>query len=106
MKSRYLVLAVASFYCPRASQRSLIQEPAEESRPPNIVLILVDDMGYTDIGAFGSEVADTQSGCPGICRRAADQFPFVAAVRTDPVDVDVRLGQSQGRHGIDVSATA
>ena len=24
---------------------------------PNIVLILVDDMGYTDIGAFGSEVA-------------------------------------------------
>jgi arylsulfatase len=25
--------------------------------PPNIVLILVDDMGYTDIGAFGSEIS-------------------------------------------------
>ena len=25
-------------------------------RPPNILLILVDDMGYTDIGAFGSEI--------------------------------------------------
>ena len=28
-------------------------EPAEQ---PNIVLIIVDDMGYTDIGAFGSEI--------------------------------------------------
>ena len=27
-----------------------------ESQPPNILLIVVDDMGYTDIGSFGSEI--------------------------------------------------
>jgi arylsulfatase A-like enzyme len=35
------------------------EQPATETvaeRRPNILLILVDDMGYTDIGAFGSEV--------------------------------------------------
>lgn len=26
------------------------------SRPPNIVLLVVDDMGFSDIGAFGSEI--------------------------------------------------
>ncbi len=30
--------------------------PVWPSSPPNILLIVVDDMGYTDIGAFGSEI--------------------------------------------------
>ncbi len=31
--------------------------PAEtQSRRPNIILIMADDLGYTDIGAFGSEI--------------------------------------------------
>ena len=29
---------------------------AEEQQRPNIVLIVVDDMGYSDIGAFGGEI--------------------------------------------------
>ena len=57
MKSTYLALAGAGFLFSSCQSDEATQEQAEESRPPNIVLILVDDMGYTDIGAFGSEVA-------------------------------------------------
>ena len=37
----------------------LTRLPAEAvaEKQPNILLIVVDDMGYTDIGAFGSEIA-------------------------------------------------
>ncbi len=31
--------------------------PAANRRPPNIVLILADDMGYSDLGCFGSEIS-------------------------------------------------
>jgi len=30
---------------------------AETARPPNVVLILADDVGYTDFGAYGSEIS-------------------------------------------------
>ena len=32
------------------------EQTAQISGQPNIILIVADDMGYTDIGAFGSEI--------------------------------------------------
>ncbi|AYB29677.1 arylsulfatase [Chryseolinea soli] len=29
---------------------------AQKTQPPNLILIMVDDMGYSDIGAYGSEI--------------------------------------------------
>ena len=40
---------------------------AEETRPPNVILILIDDMGFTDLGCAGSKFYDT----PHIDRLAA-----------------------------------
>ena len=33
------------------------EEPASKNRPPNIVLIMADDMGFSDIGCYGSEIS-------------------------------------------------
>ncbi len=35
---------------------AVIGPAAAEGRPPNIVVILADDMGYSDIGCFGGEI--------------------------------------------------
>jgi arylsulfatase A-like enzyme len=42
-------LALASF--PRASA-----QPTAVAQPPNIVIFLADDMGYSDLGCYGSEI--------------------------------------------------
>ena len=44
---------------------------------PNVILILVDDMGYSDLGAYGSEVATTN-----IDRLALDGVRFTNAYNT------------------------
>ena len=33
----------------------MMEQPETDTRP-NIVLIMVDDMGFSDIGCFGSEI--------------------------------------------------
>ena len=48
-------------------------EPAGE-RPPNIILIVADDLGYNDISTFGGGVAGMQT--PGIDRLAAEGAVF------------------------------
>ena len=40
---------------PQQAQESDAESPGIDERP-NIVIILVDDMGWSDIGAYGSEI--------------------------------------------------
>ncbi len=40
--------------------------PAFAAGKPNVVLIFVDDLGYSDAGAFGSKLHRT---CPGLLAR-------------------------------------
>ena len=56
---RVLILVVATLSMMSCNQKS---QPSDESisvksKRPNILLIVADDMGYTDIGSFGSEIA-------------------------------------------------
>ena len=48
-RCRYLVAASAGFFLLSAA-------PAAFSKQPNILLVMADDMGWTDIGSFGSEI--------------------------------------------------
>ncbi len=53
------------------------QEEAASAEPPNIVLILADDLGYSDIGCFGSEI-----NTPNLDRLAENGMRFTEVYNT------------------------
>ncbi|MFL6448409.1 MAG: sulfatase-like hydrolase/transferase [Bryobacteraceae bacterium] len=58
--------------CRGSSRRSPVRaRQSTPQRPPNIVLILADDMGYSDIGSYGSEIAT-----PNLDRLASEGVRF------------------------------
>ena len=52
-----------------------VADTAIEERPPNIILIVADDLGYNDISTFGGGVGGTLQ-TPGIDRLAAEGAVF------------------------------
>lgn len=70
----------------------------QETQRPNIVLILVDDMGYADIGCFGSEIQT-----PNLDRMAANGIRFTAmynAARCCPTRASLLTGLYPHQAGI------
>ena len=53
------------------------KQPSDIDQPPNVILILVDDMGFSDIGAYGSEIET-----PNIDRLAFEGVRFTNAYNT------------------------
>jgi arylsulfatase len=41
---------------PQDEPKCLEFERIDDGRPPNFLLIVVDDMGFSDLGAFGAEI--------------------------------------------------
>jgi len=80
---------------------------AQESRrrPPNIVFILADDLGWTDLGCFGSRYYET----PNIDRLCQQGMKFTQAYSNGPNCAPTRAslmsGQYTPRHGIYTVAT-
>lgn len=78
-----------------------IAPPATASEPPNIVLIYVDDLGYGDLGCYGSEKNDT----PHIDRLAAEGMRFTdyysASSVCTPSRAALLTGSYPGRVGFD-----
>lgn len=74
---------------------------SEASRQPNILLVLVDDMGFSDIGAYGSEVET-----PNLDRLAAEGMRFNQFRNTSkcfPTRATLLTGQYAQRVGMSTS---
>ena len=72
--------------------------PVTDAAPPNIILILADDMGYSDIGCYGSEIAT-----PNLDRLAAGGLKFrhfYNAARCCPTRAALLTGQYPHTAGV------
>ncbi len=63
-------------------------------RPPNIVLLLVDDLGWADLGCYGSDLHET----PNIDRLAEQSIRFTDAYAAAPVCTPTRAAILSGEH--------
>ena len=69
-------------------------EPSEANRPPNIVVILADDLGYADVGYQGL----TDFATPNIDRLAASGVRFTNGYVSHPYCSPSRAGLLTGRY--------
>ncbi|MCB1229088.1 MAG: sulfatase-like hydrolase/transferase, partial [Verrucomicrobiae bacterium] len=69
---RPLILFLALLLCASASWRETFanEQPSQAPRP-NIILIMADDMGWSDVGCYGSEIPT-----PNIDRLAVEGMQF------------------------------
>ena len=52
----YKIIGIVVLFCSSCNHK-VAQNSIEKTDPrPNIVLILADDMGFSDIGSYGSEI--------------------------------------------------
>ena len=57
MKSKALIpFVILSLFCLLPHQTSATDRNPERRNRPKIVIILVDDMGFSDIGCYGAEI--------------------------------------------------
>src|SRR5688572_16513530 len=76
---------------PAAAPRA--QEPA--ARKPNIVYIMADDLGYTDVACYGSKYYET----PNIDRLAAQGMKFTSGYTCGPNCQPTRAALLSGQYG-------
>lgn len=67
---------------------------SENARRPNIVLILADDLGGSDLACYGADLHET----PNLDRLASEAVKFTAAYSASPVCTPTRAAIMTGKH--------
>lgn len=73
----------------------------EEEKPPNVLFILVDDLGWKDLGIYGSEFYDT----PNLDNLSKDGVRFTDAYSAHPVCSPTRAAIMTGKDPVRVNIT-
>ena len=84
-----LLVLLALAWAPAA----LAQPPAPQAAPPNILLIVADDLGYGDLSAYGHRVLRT----PSIDRLAGEGLRFTSYYAASPLCSPSRAAMMTGR---------
>jgi arylsulfatase A len=84
---------LAAFPAPSAAQTP---SAAQSSRPPNIVIIFADDLGYGDLGVYGHPLIKT----PRLDRLAAEGLKLTSFYVAAPVCSASRYSLLTGRYSI------
>ena len=77
------------------------EEASAQASAPNVVFILVDDLGWTDVGSYGSTFYDT----PNVDRLAAEGIRFTDAYAAHPVCSPTRAAILTGKDPVRVGIT-
>ena len=93
MYCAYLMLLFCASSLDATIPESTVQEEVE-SRPPNIILILADDLGYRELGCYGQEKIKT----PNLDQLAADGMKFTQHYSGAPVCASSRCVLMTGLH--------
>ncbi len=75
--------------------------PVPQENPPNFVFILVDDLGWADLGCYGSSFHET----PNIDRLAAASLRFTDAYAACPVCSPTRASIMTGKYPARIGVT-
>jgi len=79
----------------QTSAAALAPQAAAQSRPPNVVLIYCDDLGYGDLGSYGSPLRT-----PNLDRLAAEGIRFTHFYSGNPVCSPSRCALLTGRYPV------
>jgi len=95
---RHSLLTIAAFLLAAFPAPSAAQTPsaAQSSRPPNIVIIFADDLGYGDLGVYGHPLIKT----PRLDRLAAEGLKLTSFYVAAPVCSASRYSLLTGRYSI------
>ncbi|WP_199271600.1 sulfatase [Paraglaciecola sp. L3A3] len=101
-KFALLPLCIAMLAACSNKQTSTELQQVENTKKPNVVFILVDDLGYSDIGAYN---ADSFYDTPNVDALANQGVQFTQGYAANPVCSPSRYGLLTGRHPSRVDAT-
>ena len=74
----------------------IVQSHAESTTKPNIIFVLADDLGWSELGCYGNTFNET----PNLDRLAKEGIRFTHAYAAAPVCSPYRAAFLTGHHGL------